>query len=146
MLIYFDTCCLQRPLDDRTQPRINIEAEAVLTLLEIIEKSDIILVSSEVLDYELSQILDKNREYKVREILSISGKYITIDSAIELTASEYNKKGMKPMDALHLACAINMKVDYFCTTDDKFLKKAKKESFSITKALSPLELIIEVTK
>jgi predicted nucleic acid-binding protein len=137
---------LQRPLDDRTQPRINIEAEAILTLLGIIENSDMTLVSSEVLDYELSRILDKNREDKVREILSISNKYIKINNDIELTASKYNKKGIKPMDALHLACAINMRVDYFCTTDDKFLNRAKNEFSSITRVCSPLELIVEVTK
>ena len=50
------------------------------------------------------------------------------------------------MDALHLACARNMGVDYFCTTDDKFLNRAKKELSSITKVVSPLELIVEVTK
>ncbi len=146
MLIYFDTCCLQRPLDNRTQPRINIEAEAILTLLGIIEKSNITLVSSEAIDYELSRILDKNRESKVREILSISNKYVVIDNEIELLAKEYNNNGINPMDALHLACAINIKADYFCTTDDKFLKKAKSTISSFTKILSPLELIIEVTK
>ena len=88
MLIYLDTCCLQRPLDNRSQPRINIEAEAILTLLGIIENNNIILVSSEVLDYELSRIPDKNRENKVREILSISNKYI-INDEIELKASQY---------------------------------------------------------
>ena len=28
MRIYLDTCCLQRPLDDQTQPRIRVETEA----------------------------------------------------------------------------------------------------------------------
>ncbi|HZU35939.1 MAG TPA: hypothetical protein VFA18_08525, partial [Gemmataceae bacterium] len=31
MRIYLDACSLQRPLDDRGQPRIHVEAEAVLT-------------------------------------------------------------------------------------------------------------------
>ena len=78
--------------------------------------------------------------------MSISSKYITIDDDIELTATEYNKKGIKPMDALHLACATNMGVDYFCTTDDKFLNRAKRKVLSSTKIISPLELILEVTK
>jgi hypothetical protein len=33
MRVYLDACCLQRPLDDRSQPRVNVEAEAVLTIL-----------------------------------------------------------------------------------------------------------------
>gem|GEM_PF-6101406 len=33
MRIYLNCCCLQRPLDDQTQPRIKVEAEAVLAIL-----------------------------------------------------------------------------------------------------------------
>ncbi len=28
---YIDTCCLQRPLDDQTQPRIRVETEPEVT-------------------------------------------------------------------------------------------------------------------
>jgi hypothetical protein len=31
--IYLDTCCLNRPFDDRSQERVRREAEAVLTVL-----------------------------------------------------------------------------------------------------------------
>jgi len=40
MLIYLDTCSIQRPLDDRSQPRINLEAEAIVTVLNFIESAD----------------------------------------------------------------------------------------------------------
>lgn len=50
------------------------------------------------------------------------------------------------MDALHLASAINYPVDYFCTADDNFLKKAKNIEVIKTKITSPLELLIEVLK
>lgn len=33
MLIYLDMCCLKRPFDDQSQPRIRLETEAVLGLL-----------------------------------------------------------------------------------------------------------------
>lgn len=33
MKVYMDVCCLCRPFDDRTQDRIRIESEAVLTIL-----------------------------------------------------------------------------------------------------------------
>lgn len=32
------------------------------------------------------------------------------------------QKNIKPLDALHLACAINTKIDYFITVDDGILK------------------------
>ena len=50
------------------------------------------------------------------------------------------------MDALHLASAVVNDINYFCTTDDKFLKKAKKVETLKTISLSPLELIAEVLK
>ena len=33
MKLYLDVCCLKRPFDDQTQPRIRMETEAVLSLL-----------------------------------------------------------------------------------------------------------------
>jgi len=49
MRVYLDACSLQRPLDDRSQPRINIEAEAVLTILRLVESGDLELLSSDAL-------------------------------------------------------------------------------------------------
>jgi len=52
--------------DDRSQPRINVEAEVILTILGMIEKNsiEIELVSSEAIDYEVSRILDTHRKNK----------------------------------------------------------------------------------
>jgi hypothetical protein len=33
MRIYLDMCCLKRPFDDQSQPRIRLETETVLALL-----------------------------------------------------------------------------------------------------------------
>jgi predicted nucleic acid-binding protein len=38
-------------------------------------------------------------------------------------ASEFTRNGVKSKDALHVACAIEGKAEYFLTTDDKLLKK-----------------------
>ncbi len=37
MKVYLDTCSIQRPLDDQTQIRIRLEAEAVLGIISLIE-------------------------------------------------------------------------------------------------------------
>ncbi|UCE06159.1 MAG: PIN domain-containing protein [bacterium] len=44
---------------------------------------------------------------------------------IENRANEFVNIGINPLDALHLASAEYIQVDYFCTCDDKFFKKAK---------------------
>ncbi len=38
-------------------------------------------------------------------------------------ASEFTRNGVKSKDALHIACAIEGKAEYFLTTDDKLIKK-----------------------
>ena len=58
----------------------------------------------------------------------------------------YLEEGIKPVDALHLASAVEAKADYFCTCDDRFLKRAKAVDTGQTKVVSPLELITEVTQ
>ena len=146
MLIYLDTCCLQRPLDDRSQPRINLESEAILTILGLIEKQYYFLVSSEILRYEILQIPNEERKNNVLEVLDISKKFIVLNDAIEQQAEKYINIGIKPMDALHLASAVEGKTHYFCTVDDSFLKKAKDAETSETVVMSPLELIMEFTQ
>ncbi len=40
------------------------------------------------------------------------------------TAERCDRRGIRSKDALHLACAVAMKCDYFLTTDDQLVKKA----------------------
>jgi predicted nucleic acid-binding protein len=61
-----------------------------------------------------------------------------------LQAKSFIKIGIKPLDALHLASAEKGKADYFCTCDDKFLKKAKRIPGLAVKVMSPIELIEEI--
>ena len=145
MRVYLDACSLQRPLDDRTQPRINVEAEAVLTILSLVESGDLELLSSEVLEFEISRIPDVQRQARVREILTLAIQILKLTDEVEALAATLAKAGIKPIDALHLASAAQTKADYFCTCDDKLLKKSRKLKNLDTNVVSPLELITEVT-
>ncbi len=68
------------------------------------------------------------------------------DDEIEEKAKEYIEQGIKPTNALHLSSAVMNNAHYFCTTDDKFFRKAKNTDTANTRVVSPLELIIEVIK
>ena len=61
MRIYFDNCCIQRPFDDKSQIRIRIDAEAVISIIEIIEEKKIELVTSSIVELELSKTPDPER-------------------------------------------------------------------------------------
>jgi predicted nucleic acid-binding protein len=145
MRIYLDACSLQRPLDDRTQPRINVEAEAVVTILTLVESGHLELLSSEALQFEIDRIPDAQRQARAVEMLSLASQTLELVDEIEAQAKAFVKAGVKAMDALHLASASWAKVDFFCTCDDKLLKKSKKLKTLATKVVSPLQLITEVT-
>ena len=74
MRVYLDACSLQRPLDDRSQPRINIEAEAVLTILRLVESGDLELLSSDALIFEVDRMPDVERQMRARDMLKLASK------------------------------------------------------------------------
>ncbi len=49
MRIYLDMCSIQRPLDTKTQPRIAVEAEAILGVLMLCEAGQVDLMTSDTL-------------------------------------------------------------------------------------------------
>jgi len=56
---------------------------------------------------------------------------------------ELEKQGIKPLDALHLACAESGKIDYFLTCDDKVVKSYKSREMVV---FNPVEFILKVTE
>ena len=145
MKIYLDNCALQRPLDDKSQIRIRLEAEAILAIVERCQSGVIELVSSEVLELELSETPIKTRVDYGFSILESAPDYIEIDELIESRSGAFILLGIKPLDALHLASAEAAQVDYFCTCDDRFLRRAKTIVDLKTKVVTPLELIEELS-
>ncbi|GAB4579414.1 MAG: hypothetical protein Fur0022_21520 [Anaerolineales bacterium] len=77
------------------------------------------------------------------EVLSKAKEFIEVDEQAERRAEEFNAHDIKPLDAFHLALAEQARADYFCTCDDRFMKKAKAIAVK-TKVVSPLELIKEL--
>lgn len=144
MRIYFDNCSLQRPLDDQTQARVARETEAVIEILAACETGDLTLVSSEILTAEIEGAPDSERRETVLGILDIAGATIAVDEEIRKRAEEIETSGIKSFDALHLASAEAGRADYFCTCDDKLLRKAKARRDLKTKAVSPIELFEEI--
>ena len=141
MFIYLDNCALQRPIDKPVNLRIRVEAEAVLGILELIENGEIILVSSTLLEFELSKTPSINRVHFASQILQKAKKVISLTPAMVEEANKYVASGLKPIDALHLAIASIEKIDYLCTCDDRFYKACGRLSGLAVKVMMPLELI-----
>lgn len=146
MKIYLDTCSLQRPLDDKSQIRIRLEAEAILSVLDLVKAGRLELVSSDALAFEIARNPHPTRRDFALETLADAPSYAELTEAIEGRAEALNQAGMKTLDSLHLASAEAGGVDFFCTCDDAFLKKAKREVRGETKVVSPLELAEEMER
>jgi predicted nucleic acid-binding protein len=140
--IYLDVCCLNRPFDDHSQERIRLESEAVITILG--RSKTLTLLTSEVVDLEVSKIPDEDRRQKVRLLSSISKMNVVIDDEVIGRAKELNKMGFKSFDAFHIACAEKGQADILLTTDDHLLKKATSQGQSIKVRLeNPLRWLME---
>jgi predicted nucleic acid-binding protein len=140
--IYLDVCCLNRPFDDHSQERIRLESEAVITILG--RSKTLTLLTSEIVDLEISKILNEDRKQKVRLLSSIPKMNIVIDDEIIGRAKELNKMGFKPFDAFHIACAEKGQADALLTTDDHLLKKATSQRKLLNvKIENPLKWLME---
>ena len=145
MKLYLDVCCLNRPFDDQSQNRVRLEAEAVLSILELAESSELEIIGSDIIDDELSQMPDSERREKVELLLALASSQIALTSAIEQRAAELQKWDIAPLDALHLASAESARADYFLTTDDDLLRKANRQSGLKVKVENPAKWLIQQT-
>ncbi|MEM9775605.1 MAG: PIN domain-containing protein [Chloroflexota bacterium] len=146
MKIYLDNCVLQRPLDDKSQIRIRLEAEAVLSLIEMLQMADLELISSEVLEFEIEKTPSSVRRNYANLVLGNAGTRVEINEDLEKRAQDFIKSGVKPLDALHLASGEAANVDYFCTCDNRFLRRAQNLSNLRVKVVTPLELIERLSR
>jgi predicted nucleic acid-binding protein len=145
MRIYLDTCCLQRPLDDQTQPRIRVETEAVFATLATVQSGAIQLLTSEALEFEIGRIPDEQRRREATAILTLASERLVLSDASEQLAESLTLSGLSTIDALHVALAATGKADFFVTVDDKLLRNAKSLSNLTVVPISILGLISEIS-
>ena len=124
-LVYLDNCALQRPLDDRTQFRVHTEADAVSAIIAAVEAGRLQLVTSVPLRAESGAATDTTRRDFAEEALALAEVDASLSDEVEEQARRFEELGMKPLDALHVASAMAVEANYFCTTDDRLLKKAR---------------------
>ena len=83
-----------------------------------------------------------DRQAHVDEVLHLGWVYIPTNKVVLQRAKQYEAQGIKPFDALHLTSAVEAGVAYFCTTDDRLLRKGKAADTGPVSVVSPLELVV----
>ncbi|BAZ16869.1 hypothetical protein NIES4071_87470 [Calothrix sp. NIES-4071] len=143
--IYLDVCCLNRPFDDQTQPRIRLETEAILEIISRCRTEEWELLSSTALELEIARTPDLKRREQVQEVLSIAQQKILVNSETSKRAIDLIDFGIKNFDALHIACAEG-NADIFLTTDNRLLSKALSYSNNLNVVVAnPMVWWAEVT-
>lgn len=116
--LYLDMCCFKRPFDDQRQPRIRREAEAVSTIIDRAERSELALVRSPALLVENDR--NPREDRRLAAALWIEGASVEVahSSEVEQRAKELTALGFKPFDALHVAYAEAAGARLLLTCDD----------------------------
>lgn len=143
MKVYLDMSALKRPFDDQTQGRIWLEAQAVIRMMNGFHARLFELCNSEVLLYENDLNPNLDRRDRVSRLLETFGGPRLMDESVLRIASNVLSSGIKALDALHLACAVQSKVDYFITCDDELLKRASRVGLPM-RITDPITFVKEV--
>ena len=126
--IYLDACCLNRPFDDQSQDRIRLESEATVLILNRAERKELDWISSSVLVYELRKTPDAERRERVEAILEFASAVVVAEAESIDRAEQLHSMGFKAVDALHVACAEQASCEVLLTTDDRFLRAARRHA------------------
>jgi predicted nucleic acid-binding protein len=139
--VYLDTSAYNRPFDDQTQPKIFLESQAVVIILQMVETKIVNLVSSSVLEYENSRNPYPLKQEAMNRYLQMAEARQMVDKAIRLRSEELGHNGLKAVDALHIACAEALKSDYFITCDKRLINRCAR---LILKVVNPVDFVLEV--
>lgn len=140
MRVYFDICALQRPLDDPAQLRVRLEAEAVVSLVALCEAGALDLVVSAAHEIENEQCPHADRRAHVASVLGLARHRASVSAETRRRASSYVDAGLTDLDALHLASAVATDCAFFCTTDDRLLRRGRTLDTGGTTVVSPIDL------
>ncbi len=125
MRLYLDNCCFNRPFDDQSQLLVRLQTEAKLGVQASIRNGIHSLVWSAILDLENSVNPDLQRCLAIGAWKSLAKIDIATTDAVERLADDLMAIGVKSIDALHVASAIEASADCFLTTDKGILSKMK---------------------
>ncbi|MFH1773667.1 MAG: PIN domain-containing protein [Methanobacteriota archaeon] len=124
--VYLDTCVWCRLFDVLDHKKIRDEFRAVSKLIDAAREGKISVVKSEVIFYEISKIETEERNTVEKLVDEIAAEEIkTTGKTKKIYENIAEECGLKAVDALHIALAIENKIDVFLTTDDEILNRRR---------------------
>ena len=143
--IYLDICCLNRSLDDQSQLTVQLETQAIWFILQRIYNKECELVWSYYIDFENENNPHDSKKEAVAGLRNHASLIVKPTDEIEQTAVLLQSKGLRPIDASHVACAIHTQCQYFITVDRKIINKPIK-NIMVINPVSFVQIYEEISK
>lgn len=141
MRVYLDNCCFNRPFDDQDSLTVRLETEAKLQVQRMVKDGTLALCWSYILDFENAANPFDERRTEIGRWNVLAAESTGETPEILDTARRAVSKGLKPIDALHLACAQALHCDVFLTVDKGILKRAR--DVAEIRVMSPIDFVVE---
>jgi len=135
-----DNCFNGRLFDDDTHPKIKAEADAIRRIINDKRRGGYVIIGSFAVEAEMAQITnDEKRRAAEKQYKKIIDDEVKISVSILTRAAELESKGLKTMDARHLAAAEEAGADFLLTTDERFIRKCAKNHLTWVNVINPID-------
>ena len=140
-LVYLDYNCFQRGFDDPRQVRVQIEALACQEIFTRAEQNAIQLIWSFMHEDETLLCPFPARKHEAFRLATLCKVRLGPEDEVYTLAQTLQKTAnLSAKDAVHLACAVHGKADFFLTCDDRLLRPARRLTLA-PKILNPVDYI-----
>ena len=137
MRIYLDQCAYNRPFDDQSNIKNQLETSAKLYIQEQIRQGKYDLVWSYMSDFENNNNPNIENKKSIQLWENIAKFKCKSIEKILIRGKNIEQKSIRSNDALHIACAVESQCEYLITTDASLLNK-KIEGINV---INPIDFI-----
>jgi len=119
---------------------VEAEAEKIQEIIDNRILGGYSIIGSATVIFEIRQIKNDEKRAAAEEVYNSTGADDTpLSEQSRARAQELRLKGLKFMDAAHLAAAEAADADYLLTVDKGFIKKCSRQNITKVKVINPID-------
>jgi predicted nucleic acid-binding protein len=142
MKIYLDHCSYNRPFDDQSNVKNQLETIAKLYIQDQIKQGKYDLVWSYMSDLENNNNPNIENKNSIQQWENIAKYKCRSSENILKNGRQIELLKIRPNDTLYISCAIESQCEYFITTDSGLTNK----TIDGIKIINPTDFVIEMEK
>ena len=140
LIIYLDSCCYGRRFDIKTHPKIKVQADRIMHIIDNRTTGEYAIIGSFAVTAEMRKIRSAKKLKAIEKFYySVITSEVNISAQTIARAMELNLMGLGKMDSFHLAAAEAAGAGFLLTTDEDFVFKCKNRNLTVVKVINPLE-------